>query len=58
MCCKTRLGKKRLRGEGHDGGGGLFAVNVLASDLKLQAAVSRASQGRRQESIICIIHPE
>lgn len=22
MCCKTRLGKKRLRGEGHDGGVG------------------------------------
>lgn len=39
------------------GWGGLFAVNVLASDLKLQAAVSRASQGR-QESIICTIHPE
>jgi len=38
------------------GWAGLFAVNVLASDLKLQA-VSRASQGRRQESIICAIHP-
>ena len=40
------------------GWGGLFAVNVLASDLKLQAAVSRASQRRRQESIICTIHPK
>jgi hypothetical protein len=31
------------------GWAGLFAVNVLASDLKLQAAVSRASQRRRGE---------
>ena len=48
MCCKTRLGKKRLRGEGHDGGVG-WAVCCECLSVGFEAP-SRRQQGQPRET--------
>ena len=48
MCCKTRLGKKRLRGEGHDGGVG-WAVCCECLSVGFEAP-SRRQQGQPKET--------